>query len=71
MSGRQYNPDPRARAKALEIAHANGRAGATRLGDEVLFATGFDPSDTFIGLAFDHLEAGRRERDSQPDEEAA
>jgi hypothetical protein len=50
------------RRQALERARTEGRAGASRLSDEVLFATGPDPSDTFIGLALDHLEAGQRER---------
>lgn len=53
------------RRQALELARTEGRAGAGRLSDEVLFATGPDPSDTFIGLALDHLEAGQRERSVQ------
>lgn len=61
---RPYHPvvDPRIREKLLEQARDEGRAGAARLSDEVLFATGADPSDTFIGAALDELEAGRVER---------
>jgi hypothetical protein len=36
--------------------------GAARPGDDVLFGTGRDPSDTFIGRAWDEFDAGRAER---------
>lgn len=71
MKARDYNSDPRARTQALELARAEGRAGAGRLSDEVLLATGPDPSDTFIGLALDQLEAGRRARQNDPAYRAA
>lgn len=53
------------RANALAQAYEEGRAGARRLSDEVLLATGPDPSNTYIGRALDCLEAGQRDRAGQ------
>ena len=65
MKPRQYRPDQVARARALKEARLIGRAGATRLSDEVLFALGDNPSDTFIGLALDEFYIGQSERNAQ------
>lgn len=47
---------------AIDLARREGRAGAERLSDDVLFADGFDPTGTYIDDCLDAWEAGRRER---------
>lgn len=50
------------REELLENAKACGRFGASRVSDDILFADGRDPTDTFIGAAWDAFEQGQKER---------
>lgn len=50
------------RREAIAEARERGLVGAKRPGDELLLATGPDPSDTYIGELVDSFEEGRRER---------
>lgn len=52
------------RRELLENARACGRFGANRVSDDILFADGRDPTDTFIGQAWEALEQGQKERQS-------
>lgn len=50
------------RGEAIEEARERGLAGADRPGDEILFALGHDPSDSYIGQVADAFHEGQQER---------
>jgi len=50
------------RTELLDNARDCGRLGMTRVSDDILFSDGRDPTDTFIGAAWEAFEQGQKER---------